>query len=278
MPSVECPHCGTANPTQAASRRCQECGKTLTVSASDLGKLRKTYRAGSLMLWLRLILGLAFCLAWLAGSVIVLIVAPRQDFTEWLQLGGYLAIFAGGYTVMMLLVFLPALESLGLNVAVHEKGVVVRQGSTVASFGWDDIEAIFHQIKQEGRIGQLHHFTVRLRDGRNFSWTPNLRDVAELGETVQREVADRLLPGARAACQAGEEVDFGRIKVSGQGILRDDGEILPWADVAKVEVTPTAVRVLYTDDWKIWCTVPRSRIPNPHVLLALLKDHRVTVS
>jgi hypothetical protein len=114
-----------------------------------------------------------------------------------------------------------------------------------------------------------HIYTVRRRDGTSLVFRDSLRGVEALGDRVSSETAHSLFPRARDAYQAGEQVAFGDLTVSKQGV-GSKGKTLPWTEFQSVEVVKGVVKIQQRGKRFSWASVPVRKVPNMLLFLNLL--------
>jgi len=66
----------------------------------------------------------------------------------------------------------------------------------------------------------IHQYRIRLRDGKEFRFEENYRNVEALGEAIRARTFPLLLSKARAAYERGQEVEFGSIGVSKERLVQ----------------------------------------------------------
>jgi hypothetical protein len=146
--------------------------------------------------------------------------------------------------------------------------VVERDGAGEVTAGWLEVEPPTFQIWN----AQL---TVRRADGTAAKLTPAVSGYPELVAHVLRETFRAQWPAALARFRAGERVEFGPFEVSRLG-LRYEKNLMPWADLAEVNVGSKSLAVKRKGKWLPWVSKELDDVPNPHVLLALIEEARRT--
>jgi len=92
----------------------------------------------------------------------------------------------------------------------------------------------------------------------------------ELGTLIEREVTQRLLPGAMAGYAQGAAVWFGPIGLSQQGVTVGE-QTLPWWAVAKIQTRAQMLTIRRRGNWlRYWQSFDSVSVPNLCVLEALL--------
>ncbi len=138
---------------------------------------------------------------------------------------------------------------------------------------WDDVTQVWQNVIQTYRgsahTNTTHICTVRLADGRQFVLNDQVDKVAALGAAIQKQCAERMIPRARAAYNAGETVVFGPFGVSRVGISKGT-DTLPWEQVERVDLRRGVLHVRKKGQRRDWAFAMASRIPNLPVLMALV--------
>src|SRR5215831_3180687 len=175
-----------------------------------------------------------------AGGLLVLLsgLAAGGDGAPVAFIIGLLLI-AGGLIAPLIFLF-----NRSQRVYVFAEGLVQIKGSTSVVVRWDQVESVLQAIvKVTYRVLYVipvariirHRYTMRRTDGSRLVFRDSLRGVEALGDRLSRETARYLFPQALGRYHAGEQVAFGDLTISKQGIGRS-GKLLPWAEYQGVEV------------------------------------------
>lgn len=167
----------------------------------------------------------------------------------------------------------------GQRVYVFAEGLVQIKGSRSDVVRWDQVESVLQAIvKQTIRMYLIpvariirHTYTVRRTDGTRLIFRDSLRGVEALGDRISRETTRTLFPKALAAYHAGEQVTFGDLVISKQGLVKS-GKLLPWVEYQGVEVAKGVVRIQQRGKRFNWASVPVRRLPNLLVFLNLMES------
>lgn len=166
------------------------------------------------------------------------------------------------------------------RVYVFAEGLVRTKGSTSEVVRWDQVDSMLQAIVKVtyrvlyaipvARIVR-HTYTVRRTDGTSLVFRDSLRGVEALGDRVSRETARYLFPKALAAYHAGQQVAFGDLTISKQGIGRK-GKALPWTEYQSVEVVKGVAKIQQRGKRFSWASVQVRKVPNLLVFLNLLES------
>jgi len=186
----------------------------------------------------------------------------------------------------------------GLMVLVYPTGVLRLQRGAVASFPWDEIAEVRLKIQRldapelryddagEPRSCWLQSeapailvwkawLTLERMDGTEAHMNAALADYDRLAELVQRRTFRRLWAEARDRLLDGDSILFGDLEVSGVG-LRHTSKKLRWSDFKELVIAQGRLTVKRTGGWLPWAILDVSKVPNPHVLFALVNEARRT--
>jgi len=106
-----------------------------------------------------------------------------------------------------------------------------------------------------------YKYTVRRSDGVSFTFGNLLHEVANLGMTLQQEVARLHTPRAIDAYNSGAPVTFGLFTLGMQGIS-NGRELLPWNLVKSIQVNRGTVSVHKEGQMLRWASTDVANIPN----------------
>lgn len=169
------------------------------------------------------------------------------------------------------------LRSRGLSVQVFADGLVRSQYGKSVVVRWDEIAGVWQAITKHYYngiyTGTTHAYTVQKADGTQTKFNDTLKNVEELGNTIQQEVTKRLLPRAAATYNNGGTVSFGKLAISPMGLSWGD-KSLPWAEIQGVQVNKGVLSVKKQGKWLKWANIPVATIPN--LLVALTLIDRIT--
>lgn len=155
---------------------------------------------------------------------------------------------------------------------VCSDGLLSVRGSKIEAFRWDQIEAMWQAVTRRYYngiyTGTTHIYTVRSSDGRQVVFNDRFANVEQLGDTISREITNRLLPQVIRAYQAGNTITFGPLSISQQGVSNSK-ELLPWSQIKEVGVNRGVVTVKKEGKWLNWSSVMVAKVPNIFVFMAL---------
>lgn len=158
-----------------------------------------------------------------------------------------------------------------LRALVFPDGLVHIRGAKTNVFRWDEIESVWQRAQKARPTSRAIYraYTIADRNGRKAVFTGDFVGVQALGDTIQREVSERLLPHALEAFEAGETVRFGKLSLSHEG-LSNDRETIPWDQVEEVKLERDIITVRKEGTWLSWANVTVGGTPNVLVFLTLV--------
>ncbi|MCP4539365.1 MAG: hypothetical protein GY832_19690 [Chloroflexi bacterium] len=163
------------------------------------------------------------------------------------------------------------------QVDLYADGFVSTDWLKSLAFRWDDVtevytSPIYRNTSRGYSTGRIANwiYTVHRNDGKKTKLS-GLQGVSALGKVIQSEVSKRALPKAVDAYQAGDDVRFGpQFSVSQQG-LRVGGNLLPWNQVAKVNLgKDNAVTILKKGKRLPWKRIGGHKMANPLMFQSML--------
>ncbi len=186
-------------------------------------------------------------------------------------------LLASGYFLGILIVIPIAMivfagYSLALGntqIYVFTNGLIQAKGQQRNVIRWDQIEATWQRIVRTRYYfyySTSYKYTVRRSDGATFTFGSPLKDVANLGKTLQGEVSRLHTPRAIAAYDSGVPVTFGIFTLGTLGIS-NGRETLPWNMVKRIDVSGGMVFVHKEGQLLRWASSDVSSIPNYPVFI-----------
>ncbi len=210
-----------------------------------------------------------------SGSLLILVGVGIETLFFVIGLHGQIPkiLILGVFCVLMgTMLVVRAWQSRGLRVLVFPEGVVrIRRGQAQAIF-WDEVDQVW-QKKTEGfwaRIWKGSLVFILQKPDLALQFDDSLPGLKKLGELILRNTLPFLLPRTLEAFEAGESLEFGKLKVNLQGLSHDQGT-LAWADLQDIQLTADALVIYKKGKWTKWFQATVSEIPNFHVLPALAR-------
>ena len=165
--------------------------------------------------------------------------------------------------------------AVGRTAALFEHGVALASGEKVQQAAWSDIQAVYVRVVKLRRLfvtyAKRHLYTVVMRSGTRLDFGDTLgKDVEQLGNAIQKAVAQAQFPVYWEALRQGQRVTFGPLALDQQKLYVNKQE-LPWAEVRGVKLDNGRVWVEKTGKgWLRWEAVSVPQIPNVLVFYELV--------
>jgi hypothetical protein len=166
------------------------------------------------------------------------------------------------------------------TVEVYEQGLVRRRGDQSKTILWDNIVAVWqYQTRRTSWYffmprGWMTVYTIQTKDGEQFTVDNKYKNAMKLGQIIQSEVTNRLLPQMARAYQNGETVNFGELSLNQQGLIYEDKQ-LPWNAVKELKIDR---HYIFVDQegggLRGWATVQMAGISNVYVFKAMVESIR----
>jgi hypothetical protein len=162
-----------------------------------------------------------------------------------------------------------------MRVVVATEGLICIKGDRPTAWRWDEIEwvkqANVNRYRNGLSLGITYKYTLRRKDGKQVVFTNRLKNVAWLGNTIQKEVARQLVPNATETYNSGETVRFGPVSLSHAGFGRNK-QLLKWGQVQSIRIDRGYMLVRKPSGFFPFATIPLSEIPNLGALSVLLES------
>jgi hypothetical protein len=233
----------------------------------QLGMLINTYTSSKVGAVLTAIIGFVFAI----GGIILCVTLPifSSDITStglFVVFG--LAAIGGGFYMLY-----RAWNNAAINVHVYTDGLIsiTRQGTDI--FPWNQIATTWQQVTKNYTngiySGTTHVYIIQRRDGLKAVFNDAIGKVESLGDTIRQETLKYLVPQALEAFAAGQQLYFGKLLISQQGIS-NGVETVPWSEVKSVSLNNGVITVSREGKWLAWSNVSVSQTPNVFIFLALV--------
>jgi hypothetical protein len=178
-----------------------------------------------------------------------------------------------------LMFFLDAMMDLGATVLVYPEGLARCRFGRTSFYRWSQVRAVWNNSSHAHHGGKDHRLfmacTVVFEDDRRFVFGRHFQALARLGQTIEEESCRALLPRVLAAYDAGETIEFGKLRLSVEGLHK--GTVTqPWAEVTGISFDRDGWLAIGWKDreWKDWIGVSPNKVSNLHLLLNLLEEIR----
>lgn len=165
------------------------------------------------------------------------------------------------------------INSLGVRIQLYDGGFSARLGGITTVAAWSEVATIFRQVYRQRLLGvpvwTSEEYRLTLASGEKLVFGDTISNMQEMGEHMQRQIAQALTPRAIASIGRGAELPFGKWRVSAAGIA-NGSETLPWSEVSGVLLTDDTISILRQGKSFPWSWRWRSATPNVYILIALV--------
>ncbi len=203
------------------------------------------------------------------GGILAGVALSGEDSSLLFLCGGLglLVALAGAYSVWQ------SRTEQNLAICTYRDGITYSYRGKTQTMRWDDIEQVWMGILNNVRLRTIDYsYRIKNNSGEQINFNYNdraMQNMQQLSDTIQREVTSRLLPKAINAYNAGNNVTFGLLTVSQNG-LGNGKETIPWGEVEEVKLQNGVVTVRKKDKWLNWSSVTVGGTPNIYVFLRLV--------
>lgn len=126
-----------------------------------------------------------------------------------------------------------------------------------------------------GKSARSVKLTLVGRSRRDIRVTSNFKDADQAIGMIVQEIHDRIKPQLKSRLVNGDEVSFGPLGLSVQGISWKGKERIPVTDFGKIEISRRKLRVRRKGKMLDTIGVSAEKIPNVLLALELLEELRV---
>ncbi len=135
---------------------------------------------------------------------------------------------------------------------------------------WDTITTFWKDVQTDNKGHTSYKCKVQCRNDSIFLFQA-IDVVEQLGQRIEHEVVQHLLPDAVALYDRGMIVPFNEIAVDRQGLrVKHRGAPLLWDDVEHVGINQQVMSIYKKGEYWDWVTLPVADIPNAAVLRRLI--------
>jgi len=199
-------------------------------------------------------------------------------YTWWFWWQADFTLFVGGIWIVTGLWFtLTPLLHPRVRVAVCPRGLIYIQKKAEV-IPWETISSFWKDIQTDAKGKTTYTYKVQCKNRAPFLFTQEISSVEQLGQLIEREVTQRLLPQVVATYNTGAFTAFNEIAVDTRGIrvMHKDAPLV-WDDIEHVGINQTVISIYKKGEYWDWATLPVARIPNVAVLKQLIayarKEH-----
>lgn len=114
-------------------------------------------------------------------------------------------------------------------------GLMIIKWTRVQAIRWEQIQGVRQNVTRDRRRSS---YILYLNEGKPVTLDRSLvgPEIRELSEAIDCKVSQHLLPGAIAAYEVGQSLNFGPVNVTAQGLtLEDEQQSLPWERFAAID-------------------------------------------
>jgi hypothetical protein len=239
-------------------------------AAQDLGRPLARFASNAVHVWLYFACG-AVLLALAVGFFASLLSALSGGAGVVRPILGFVTA-AGGVGLIV-----RGRSLLGARLFAFEGGLARIVDGYCETMPWKDVAVV-----QRGNQPGDDHFTITrpkrlsLRDhaGREWVFTEALSDFEGFRDLVEERTLPSLLASALGALQEGRTLDFGDVGVKSGGLTALHKPLLAWDALAQAGTMQGHVVALAKGIEEPYFAEPLFRVPNAHLLLALIEHFR----
>ncbi|WP_067568879.1 DUF6585 family protein [Nocardia acidivorans] len=170
------------------------------------------------------------------------------------------------------------------QLSLYEHGAVVLSGGRTSAFRWQtvsvlqDVTRISHRTYgTETGVSMTYRYQLTDPSGDSYLLTHSFNEPHRWGPAIQDRVTAAQLPGAIAAVNRGESLEFGSLALNSNQVLAN-GQAVPWARVEEIRVKKGFISIRVAGQWLSLTKVTVSAIPNVFVFLELAERLRTAAA
>lgn len=212
------------------------------------------------------------------------------DYSDSHELSPWLS----GITLAVLALTVFAFIAIGkIEVRGHDEGLLRVSLFGVQEIPWNEVvEYRYKQVPQNygahfGLIGllvvllarrgsdgaqMLRSLKVKGREGKPIVISANVSNIEEVIRQVLSNLNPRLLSESRNMVKSGLEAEFGKIKLTQQGLIWKKKDPVPYQSFTKPRIDGQKLRIKVQGKWLDLVAVDLDSVPNVFVLLDLMDE------
>jgi hypothetical protein len=213
--------------------------------------------------------GAGFFALWLMGEILLGGMMPLA-----MRLISHVTLLGAGVFLMVAGIQVPRriYRSMRVRVLVFLEGLARITDEDTEVLRWDEVETVEQKVIRDFRratiLGERHLIIHRL-DGSQMAFdNVVLPRLYRLTILVQQLTLKYLLPATLQAISRGEEVPFGVLTASVEGIHKRK-KVLPWNEIRECKAVRGWLTIRGKGRWRCWFRGPVTKVDNVLVLIAL---------
>lgn len=202
--------------------------------------------------------------------------------------GSFFIIYGFAFYILFIIVYGPVFlltiqtyQSYGVQVFVHEHGLVYRKLRSQRTIHWRDVREVRHRMRRYGISGsnggmiirwRAHTYVINCYDNTSITLYWTFEKIQQLGRHAEVETARSLFPPAWDAFQKNPSMTFGPLTVTAQGIYHRQ-KLLLWRDMESIDINEQVrgcVVIAKQRRWFRWASVRLGEIPNVELFRELV--------
>jgi Family of unknown function (DUF6585) len=148
-------------------------------------------------------------------------------------------------------------------------GLQLHRGRKSQWVAWTDVREIRTWPARQPKLA-FSKLEIRLSGKRRLRFTRSLADLQSLVQRVKRGAYPLLQESYRAKFNRGEELDFGSLRLSSEGV-QAGRKTIEWGRVQTVAVEAGQLSVFSTEPDRVRIRVPAARVPNVDVCVQIIR-------
>lgn len=169
----------------------------------------------------------------------------------------------------------PALRRRGVQVEVHEEGVVVTRPGQRDIAIFDDVDEVWMDLEvmssYVAEVAQIRHLVLVDHGGAKHRIPIDVDDGAQVARVILRRCSAVLASDAKEALASGETLTFGPVKISTSSIEIGDRRVA-WGALSLVRFLPGRIAFFRGQTIFPWRTVHLDRVPHPTLVMKFVAE------
>jgi hypothetical protein len=155
------------------------------------------------------------------------------------------------------------------RVVICEQGLVYSKSGRAQPVRWEDITSVWQLYRRGSQAAIRYTLEIKGQKDLLILTSDQFPGMEKLGDILQQQVTQRLLPQYAKTLNQGGRVRFGQLAVDRQGITAGK-KTVPWERIQQLSIRRGVVMIKQEGQWIAWPRVMARDVLNLYIFLSLM--------